>query len=586
MVRVGPERFLVQSSMMPIGRRTALIPFLALFAAWISGGRSLRAAEPVRAPHAMVVTEEPHATDVGVAVLKRGGNAVDAAVAAAFALAVTHPFAGNIGGGGFMLIRFADGRSTFIDFREQAPASATRDMYLDASGNPTRASIDGWRASGVPGTVRGLELAQSKYGKRKWADLIVPAVKLARNGFPIPATMVRSLNEERSRLEKDPESRRVFLANGADLHAGQQLKQPELAQTLRRIAKNGAREFYEGQTAQKLASAMAEHKGLITLEDLRSYRAVERAALEGRYRDISILTAPPPSSGGIGLLQMLGMLEGSGYQKAGAGSADAIHYTTEVMRRYFADRSQYLGDPDFVRVPTLDLLNPAYVEKRRSTIDMNRATPSATLNAGLLAGLTSGNESSETTHFSIVDAEGNAVAMTYTLNNGYGSAVIVPGLGFLLNDEMDDFTSKPGSPNLYGLIQGEANAILPHKRPLSAMTPTIASRDGKPFLVLGAPGGPRIITAVLETLLNVADFGMNVQDAVNAPRFHHQWMPDTLYLEKEIAPSVAADLQKRGHRIEYSPGVVLARVEAILIDKQGHKEGAADHRFSGKAAGY
>ncbi len=567
---------------MPIGRRTALIPFLALFAAWFFGDSSLRAAEPVRAPHAMVVTEEPHATDVGVAVLKRGGNAIDAAVAAAFALAVTHPFAGNIGGGGFMLIRFADGRSTFIDFREQAPASATRDMYLDASGNPTRDSIDGWRASGVPGTVRGLELAQSKYGKRKWADLIAPAVKLARNGFPIPATMVRSLNEERSRLEKDPESRRVFLENGADLHAGQRLKQPVLAQTLRRIAKNGAQEFYEGQTAQKLASAMAEHGGLITLEDLRSYRAVERAALAGHYRDISILTAPPPSSGGIGLLQMLGMLEGSGYQKTGAGSADAIHYTAEVMRRFFADRSQYLGDPDFVKVPTLDLLNPAYVERRRSTIDMNRATPSAALNAGL----PSGNESSETTHFSIVDAEGNAVAMTYTLNNGYGSAVTVPGLGFLLNDEMDDFTSKPGSPNLYGLIQGEANAILPHKRPLSAMTPTIASRDGKPFLVLGAPGGPRIITAVLETFLNVADFGMNVQDAVNAPRFHHQWMSDTLYLEKEIAPAVAAELQQRGHRIEYSPGVVLARVEAILIDKKGHKEGAADHRFSGKAAGY
>ena len=568
--------------MMPIGRRTALFTCVALFAASFFGDSSLRAAEPVRAPHAMVVTEEPHATDVGVAVLKRGGNAVDAAVAAAFALAVTHPFAGNIGGGGFMLIRFADGRSTFIDFREQAPASATRDMYLDAAGNPTRASIDGWRASGVPGTVRGLELAQSKYGKRKWADLIAPAVKLARNGFPIPATMVRSLNEERSRLEKDPESRRVFLANGADLHAGQRLKQPVLAQTLRRIAKYVAREFYEGQIAQKFARAMAEHGGLITLEDLQSYRAVERVPLEGRYRDISILTAPPPSSGGIGLLQMLGMLEGSGYQKAGAGSADAIHYTTEVMRRFFADRSQYLGDPDFVKVPTLDLLSPAYVEKRRSTIDMNRATQSVRLNAGL----PSGNESSETTHFSIVDAEGNAVAMTYTLNNGYGSAVTVPGLGFLLNDEMDDFTSKPGSPNLYGLIQGEANAILPHKRPLSAMTPTIASRDGKPFLVLGAPGGPRIITAVLETFLNVADFGMNVQDAVNAPRFHHQWMPDTLYLEKEIAPAVAADLEKRGHRIEYSPGVVLARVEAILIDKQGHKEGAADHRFSGKAAGY
>jgi gamma-glutamyltranspeptidase/glutathione hydrolase len=564
--------------MMPIARRNVLLPLvLAMFE-----GFPMQAAEPVRAPHAMVVTEEPHATKVGVAILRRGGNAVDAAVAVGFALAVTHPFAGNIGGGGFMLIRFADGRSTFIDFREQAPASAARDMYLDAAGNPTRDSVDGWRASGVPGTVRGFELAQSKYGRRKWADLVAPAIKLAYKGLPIPATMVRSLEEERSRLEKDPESRRIFLANGAPLRVGHRLVQPELAQTLTRIAKRGADEFYEGQTGQVLASAMAAHGGLVTLEDLRNYRAVERAPLEGKYRDVSILTAPPPSSGGIGLLQMLGMLEGSGYQEAGAGSAGSIHYTTEVMRRFFADRSEYLGDPDFVKVPVQRLLDPAYLKSRRATIKRDRATPSADLRAGLPAG----NESSETTHFSIVDAAGNAVAVTFTLNNAYGSAVTVPGLGFLLNDEMDDFTSKPGAPNLFGLVQGEANAIAPHKRPLSAMTPTIATRNGKPFLVLGAPGGPRIITAVLQTFLNVVDFGMNIQDAVNAPRFHHQWMPDTLYLEKEIAPGVAADLQKLGHRIEYSPGVVLARVEAILIDEKGRKEGAADRRFSGKAAGY
>jgi gamma-glutamyltranspeptidase/glutathione hydrolase len=564
--------------MMPIARRNVLVllvlPMLEAF--------PMQAAEPVRAPHAMVVTEEPHATKVGVAILRHGGNAVDAAVAVGFALAVTHPFAGNLGGGGFMLIRFADGRSTFIDFREQAPAGASRDMYLDAAGNPTRDSIDGWRASGVPGTVRGFELAQSKYGHRKWADLVAPAIKLAYKGFPIPATMVRSLDEERSRLEKDPESRRIFLANGAPLRAGRRLVQPELAQTLTRIAQGGANEFYEGRTAQELARAMAAHGGLVTLDDLRNYRAVERAPLEGKYRDVSILTAPPPSSGGIGLLEMLGMLEGSGYEKAGAGSTEAIHYSTEVMRRFFADRSEYLGDPDFVKVPVRQLLDPAYLQVRRATIDRDRATPSADVRAGILPG----NESSETTHFSIVDAAGNAVAVTYTLNNGYGSAVTVPGLGFLLNDEMDDFTSKPGAPNLFGLIQGEANAIAPHKRPLSAMTPTIATRNGKPFLVLGAPGGPRIITAVLETFLNVVDFGMNIQDAVNAPRFHHQWMPDTLYLEKEIAPGVAADLQKLGHHIEYSPGVVLARVEAILIDEKGRKEGAADRRFSGRAAGY
>ncbi|HEV2201227.1 MAG TPA: gamma-glutamyltransferase [Bryobacteraceae bacterium] len=558
---------------MPLAALIALVPFLAA---------ALKAAEPVKARHAMVVTEEPHATEIGVSVLKRGGNAVDAAVAVGFALAVTHPFAGNLGGGGFMLIRFADGRSTFVDFREQAPEGASRDMYLDAAGNPTLDSIDGWRASGVPGTVRGFELAQSKYGRRKWADLIVPAVKLARQGFPVPATMVRSLQAEEERLAKDPESKRIFLKNGTRFREGEKLLQPELAETLARIATGGAQEFYEGQTGQRLAAEMAAHGGLVTLADLQNYRAVERAPLAGKYRDVAILTAPPPSSGGIGLLEMLGMLEGSGYEKTGARSAATIHYMAEVMRRSFADRSQYLGDPDFVKVPVKGLLDPEYLKNRRATIDTARATPSAKLRAGLPPGI----EPTETTHYSIVDAQGNAVAVTYTLNNGYGSAVAVPGLGFLLNDEMDDFTSKPGMPNLFGLIQGEANAIAPRKRPASAMTPTIATREGHLFLVLGSPGGPRIITAVLEAFLNVVDFGMNIQDAVNAPRFHHQWMPDKLYLEKEIAPEVAADLERRGHHIEYSPGVVLARVEAILTDEKGRKEGAADRRFSGKAAGY
>ena len=573
---------LVKSSIVPLAPWIRPVS-LALAMSSVAG---LRASEPVVATHAMVVSEEPQATDVGVAVLKRGGNAVDAAVAVGFALAVTHPFAGNIGGGGFMLIRFANGRSVFLDFRERAPARASRDMYLDASGNPTRDSVDGWRAAGVPGTVRGFELAQSKYGRRKWADLLAPAVKLARRGFPVPATMVKSLDAESSRLETDPESRRIFLNGGRRFREGDRLVQPELARTLARIAKGGAREFYDGQTGRKLADEMAAHGGLVTFEDLRHYRAVERAPLLGSYRsrkygELAILTAPPPSSGGVGLLQMLGMLEGSGYDSSGPGSAASIHYATEVMRRFFADRSQYLGDPDFVKNPVKKLLDPAYIKMRRATIDPRRATPSVDVRPGLPPG-----ESSETTHYSIIDAEGNAVAVTFTLNNAYGSAVTVPGLGFLLNDEMDDFTSKPGSPNLFGLIQGEANSIAPDKRPLSAMTPTIVTRSGKPFLILGSPGGPRIITAVLQALLNVADFGMNVQDAVNAPRFHHQWMPDTLYLEKEIAPEVAAELERRGHRIEYSPGVVLARVEAILIDEEGRREGAADRRFSGKAAGY
>ncbi len=582
--------FLVQSSVMRVmecragllGVSPPVFPLvLASFAA-MTNPIPLKSAEPVRARHAMVVAEEPHATDVGVAVLKRGGNAVDAAVAVGFALAVTHPYAGNLGGGGFMLIRLADGRSTFIDFRETAPGSASRNMYLDAAGNPTGDSVDGWRAAGVPGTVRGLELAQSKYGRRTWAELIAPAVKLAREGFPVPATMVRSLEVEGPRLEKDPESRRIFLHSGKPPHEGDVLVQPELAETLAAIAKGGASAFYDGPIAEKLAAEMGAHGGLVTLSDLRNYRAVERVPLAGRYRDVTILTAPPPSSGGVGLLAMLGMLEGSGYEKSGAGSAPAIHEMAEVMRRFFADRSQYMGDADFVKVPVRSLLDPAYLKQRRATIDPQRATPSAEVGGGLPAG----NESSETTHFSIVDAEGNAVAVTYTLNNGYGSAVTVPGLGFLLNDTMDDFTSKPGVPNLFGLIQGEANAIAPRKRPLSAMTPTIATRDGKLYLVLGSPGGPRIITAVLEAFVNVVDFGMNIQEAVNAPRFHHQWMPDRLYLEQDIAPQVAADLEKRGYHVEYSPGVVLAKVEAILVDKKGGKEGAADRRFSGKAAGY
>jgi len=520
---------------------------------------ALGAHEPVRARHGMVVADEPLAADVGVAVLKSGGNAVDAAVAVGFALAVTHPFAGNLGGGGFMLVRFADGRSTFIDFRESAPQRAIRDMYLDAQGNPTHDSVDGWRAVGVPGSVRGFELAQSKYGSQRWDALIAPAIQLASKGFPLSYKSAELLRDAHN-LAQDPESKRIFQKGGAYYDAGDVLVQPELAATLKRIAASGAREFYEGETAHRLASEMAGHSGILTLADLQGYQAVERTPLAGAYRGLSILTAPLPSSGGIGILQMLGMLEDSGYQKTGSGSAAAIHYTAEVMRRFFADRSQYLGDSDFVKVPVNGLLDPAYIRERRASIDPDHATPSDQLNPGKPAG----REGTETTHYSIVDAAGNAVAVTYTLNNGYGSGVTVPGLGFLLNDEMDDFTAKPNTPNLFGLIQGEANAIQPGKRPLSAMTPTIVVRDGKPFMVLGAPGGPRITTAVLQVLLNVIDFRMNIQDAVDAPRFHHQWRPDKLFLEPGISPDTVALLEGMGHQVDHSPGVVLARISAIL----------------------
>jgi gamma-glutamyltranspeptidase / glutathione hydrolase len=543
-------------------------------------GAVLSAHEPVRARHGMVVADEPLAADVGVAVLKSGGNAVDAAVAVGFALAVTHPYAGNLGGGGFMLVRFADGRSTFIDFRERAPERATRDMYLDAQGNPTQDSVDGWRAVGVPGSVRGFELAQSKYGTQKWDALIAPAIELASKGYALSYKSAELLRNAHN-LADDPESKRIFQKGGSYYDAGDLLVQPELASTLKRIAASGAQEFYEGETAHRLVSEMAAHGGLLTLADLQRYQAVERTPLTGAYRGLTILTAPLPSSGGIGILQMLGMLEDSGYQKTGAGSAAAIHYTAEVMRRFFADRSQYLGDSDFVKVPVKGLLGPAYIRERRASIDPDHATPSDQLNPGKPAG----REGTETTHYSIMDAAGNAVAVTYTLNNGYGSGVTVPGLGFLLNDEMDDFTAKPNAPNMFGLIQGEANAIEPGKRPLSAMSPTIVVRDGKPFMVLGAPGGPRITTAVLQVLLNVIDFHMNIQDAVDAPRFHHQWKPDKLYLESGISPDTVALLEARGHQVEYSPGIVLARISAILCDG-GWLEGAADSRWVGKAAGY
>jgi gamma-glutamyltranspeptidase / glutathione hydrolase len=539
------------------------------------------ARQPLRARHGMVVAMESRAADVGVAVLEQGGNAVDAAVAVGFAMAVTHPFAGNLGGGGYMLIRLADGRTTFIDFRERAPQAASRNMYLDASGTLTRDSIEGWRSSGVPGTVRGLELAVSKYGRRKWAENLSPAIELASKGFPISYAQAQSFKSS-SNLASSPESTRLFLKNGAFYDVGETLTQPELAQTLTRIAKNGASEFYQGETAARFAGEMKKHGGLITLADLESYKAIERTPLTGKYRNYTIITSPPSSSGGIALLEMLGILEGTGYAKAGAGSAAAIHYAAEAMRRAYADRNAYVGDPDFVKVPIAGLLDPAYLARLRASIDPERATPSDKVRPGRPVG----SESMETTHYSVVDAEGNAVAVTYTLNGAYGNGITVPGLGFLLNNEMDDFTSKPGTPNMFGLVQGEANAIQPGKRPLSSMTPTIVLRDGTLFMTAGAPGGSRISTAVLQVILNVLDFGMNVQDAIDAPRFHHQWQPDKLSLERGISPDTVALLQSRGYDVDYAAGVVLAQVAAI-VSEGGWLQGGSDGRSAmGKAAGF
>jgi gamma-glutamyltranspeptidase/glutathione hydrolase len=531
----------------------------------------------------MVTAQEPNATDVGVAVLKSGGNAVDAAVAIGFALAVTHPYAGNIGGGGFMLVRFADGRTSFIDFREAAPLAASRNMYLDANGDPTRDSIEGWRAAGVPGTVRGLELAHKKYGRKSWAELIRPAVELAKQGFPLSYAQAEAFRGERSAklLAQFPESKRIFLKDGVLYEADDVLRQPELARTLDRIARLGAKEFYEGETAKTLAAEMTKNGGLVTMDDLEQYSAVERKPVEGDYKGYHIITSPPPSSGGIGILQMLGMLENSGYEKPGFGSAASIHYVAETMRRFYADRSEFFGDPDFFRVPMRGLLDPEYIKKRAASIDRDHATPSDQIGPGQ----PSRAESTETTHYNVVDAEGNAVAVTYTLNGGFGNGVTVPGLGFLLNNEMDDFAAKPGFENMFHLIQGESNAIAPRKRPLSSMTPTIVTRDGKLDMLLGAPGGSRIITAVLQVFLNVVDFGMNIQDAIDAPRFHHQWKPDTLEHERGISPDTLAVLKERGHNIEDLKYTVTARVDVIRVGNVW-LEGGSDGRGAGKAAGY
>jgi gamma-glutamyltranspeptidase/glutathione hydrolase len=522
----------------------------------------------------MVVTMEATAADVGVAVLQKGGNAVDAAVAVGFAMAVTHPFAGNLGGGGYMLIRMADGRATFIDFRERAPEKASRNMYLDDKGAMTKGSTEGWRSSGVPGTVRGFEIAVNKYGKRKWAESLAPAVELASKGFPVSYSLAEGLRGSRS-LASSPESKRIFQRNGSFYEIGEKLVQPELAQTLERIAKNGANEFYEGETATRFAGEMAKNGGIITLSDLKSYKAIERTPLTGKYRNYTIITSPPSSSGGIALLEMLGILEGTGYEKGGAGSASAIHYQAEAMRRAYADRNEYVGDPDFVKVPIAGLLDPAYLSKLRASIDPERATPSDAVKPGKPVG----SESMETTHYSVVDAEGNAVAVTYTLNGGYGNGITVPGLGFLLNNEMDDFASKPGTANMFGLVQGEANAIAPGKRPLSSMTPTIVLKDGRLFMTAGAPGGSRITTAVAQVILNVIDFGMNVQDAIDAPRVHHQWQPDKLSLEHGISPDTVALLKSRGYDVDYAPGVVLAQVAAIVSDGGWLQGGSDDPRL-------
>lgn len=555
--------------------RSALI--LGLFACLTT---SAATREPVHARRAMVASAEPNATRAGLEVLREGGNAVDAAVAVGLTLAVTHPTAGNLGGGGFMLIRFPDGRSTFLDFRETAPAAASRDMYLDAEGEATDRSVVGYQASGVPGSARGFGLAQSKYGTKSWKRLIAPARELARKGFPLPWGMAQALRTN-ARLARFEESKRVFLNGGRFFDYGERLVQRDLAATLDRMAKRGPDEFYTGKTAQLIAADMARNGGLITEADLAAYEPKERTPLSGTYRGYDVLSAPPASSGGAGVIQMLNMLEDSGYQKAGAGSAAAIHHVAEAMRRFFADRAEFFGDTDFATdVPLEKLISKDYARARAASINPKRVTPSTEISAGPALG----PESSQTTHYSVVDKDGMAVSVTYTLNGSFGSGVTAKGTGVLMNNEMDDFTAKPGSPNQFGLLQSERNAIEPGKRPLSAMSPTILSKDGKLFLVVGSPGGPKIISTVLQTILNVVDFGMDVQQAVDFPRFHHQWMPDELWVESwGFSPDALEKLEAMGHKL--NRGGETGRAMAIQVVDDG-LAGAADARSEGLAAGY
>jgi gamma-glutamyltranspeptidase/glutathione hydrolase len=548
---------------------------------------------PTHASHAMVTSVHELASHAGVEMLRAGGNAVDAAVATGFALAVVHPQAGNIGGGGFMLFRTTEGKDHFIDFREKAPAAATEKMYLDAQGNVIKdSSLVGYKSVGVPGSVAGLVYAEKQYGKLSIEKVMAPAIKLARDGFPLAYEDTQDLKRDEY-LAQFPESKRIFLRDGNFYEPGEIFKQPELARTLERLAKDPD-DFYHGAMGRELAAAIHKGGGLVTAEDLAAYEVKEREPVRGSYRGYDVISAPPPSSGGVALVEILNILEGFDLAKLGNRSGDAIHLEVEAFRRAFYDRAEFMGDPDFAKVPVAQLIDKKYAAAWRESIDPNQASLSQTLKRPPIFNelereaqlrSTTIREPENTTHYSVVDAEGNAVSVTTTLNDSFGSRVTAEGLGFLLNDEMDDFTSKPGVPNGYGLIQGPANAIGPGKRPLSAMTPTIVLKDGKLFLVLGSPGGPTIITTVANVLIGVVDFSLDIQEAVNAARFHHQWLPDQIMVEDRLSPDTMNILRSKGHKLTVRH--FWGDAECIVIDpKTGERLAGADGRNNGKAVGY
>ena len=579
--------------------RQKLIVLVAVAAA-VSAPLAAAPLRPTHAPHAIVVSVHDLASRAGAEIMQVGGNAIDAAVATGFALAVVHPQAGNIGGGGFLLLRTAQGETHFIDFREKAPAAATANMYLDPQGNVTKdLSVVGYKSVAVPGSVAGLAYAQKKYGKLSLEKVIAPAIKLAREGFPLAYEDAADLRDKD--LANFPDSRRIFQRDGKFYQPGEILKQPELAHTLERIAKNPD-DFYRGALAHEIGAAIQKGGGLITADDLAHYEVKEREPIRGTYRGYEIISAPPPSSGGVALVEILNILEGFDLAKLGNRSAETIHLTSETFRRVFYDRAGFLGDPDFSKIPVPQLIDKKYAAAWRASIDPNHASVSKDLKRPPFEDLErmaeslsiAVHESANTTHYSVVDPDGNAVAVTTTLNDSFGSRVTAEGLGFLLNDEMDDFAAKQGVPNAYGLIQGPANAIGPNKRPLSTMTPTIVLKNGKLFLVLGSPGGSTIITTVANVLMGVIDFGLDIQEAVNAPRFHHQWLPDQIDVEDRLSPDTMNLLRAKGHNLHVGRARRDGRVdylwgdaECIMVDlRTGERLGASDGRNNGKAVGY